>query len=82
MEVMRTMCTCSSSKILMNGQIKVAFLLTKPETKSIWNLFKKIQKTITNSQALGSALKTHTGIGQYSVTVKKSKRFHFLTDLE
>ena len=58
------------------------------QLKIIWNLFKKIQKTLTNSRVLRSAFyththtHTHTHIGHYSFTVKRSKRFGFLTDLE
>ena len=56
------------------------------QLKIIWNLIKKIQKTLTNSRVLRSAFythtHTHTQIGHYSFTVKRSKRFGFLTDLE
>ena len=52
------------------------------QLKIIWNLIKKIQKTLTNFGVLRSAFYIHTHIGHYSFTVKRSKRFGFLTDLE
>ena len=51
------------------------------QLKIIWNM---IQENPEDNYEFSSAEKhaLDTDIGQYSFTVRKSKRLHFLTDLE
>ena len=52
------------------------------QLKIIWNLIQEHFRRQLRILKRWEARSWHTDIGQYSFTVRKSKRFHFLTDLE
>ena len=51
------------------------------QLKIIWNLIQENSEDIYEFSGAEKRAR-NTDIGQYSFTVRKPKRFHFLTDLE
>ena len=52
------------------------------QLKIIWNLIQENSEDYYELSVLRSALQTHTHIAHYRFTVRKSKCFRFLADLE